>query len=657
MKSIQQKTIDTIRVISAEAITKAKSGHPGLPLGCAALGYTLFAEHMLFDGTKPNFVNRDRFVLSAGHGSMLQYMLLHLFGYNVTMDDIKSFRQLGSICAGHPERGVCDGVEISTGPLGQGLANAVGLAIAETILAKKFNKKGYPVVDHHTYTLLGDGCMMEGISYEAASFAGTNKLNKLIAIYDDNDISIEGNTDITFADDVAKRFVSANWNVLKVADGNNVDEISKAIAQAKQSKTKPTLIICKTHIGFGSPLVDSEKSHGAPLSAEQVEQTKQNLGWTNEPFTVSDDVYFHCKQLADEKRSKIYAYEQMFEEYCVKYPKLAKEFKKWLSTEELDLSKKAKKFKFDNVSKGTRNYSGEILNELAKIVPNLVGGSADLGPSNCTVLKGAGDYSAKNRAGRNFHFGVREQAMSAILNGMAAHGGLKVYGATFFVFSDYLKGMLRMSALMQLPVTYVLSHDSIGVGEDGPTHEPIEHLIALRATPDFVVFRPADLKETEFAWLWSIQKGKPSALVLSRQKLPAYDNKSKDLDKGAYIYSDCSGTPDLLLLATGSEVSVMVEAQKQLANVGIKARVISFLSMELFDQQSEDYKQKVLPSNVAKRISLEAGSTIGWYKYVGLQGKALGIDTFGASAPAEKLFALYGITAENVVATAHELLK
>ena len=657
MSAIVEKTIKSIRAISAEAITNAKSGHTGLPMGCAPLGYTLFANHLIFDGNRPDFLNRDRFILSAGHGSMLQYSLLHLFGYNVSMEDIKNFRQLGSICAGHPERGVCEGVEVSTGPLGQGFANAVGMAIAQTKMAKKYNKKGFPIFDHHVYVLMGDGCMMEGISSEAASLAGNLKLNKLIAIYDDNDISIDGSTDITFTEDVGKRFQAFGWDVLKVEDGNNLEEIDKAISKAKQSKSKPTLIICKTQIGYGTPLVGTAKIHGTPMTDGEWQQTKEILGWENQPFTIDDDVYFHCRLLADKKRQVIAQWDSMFQEYCQKHTYLAKQLKKQLSTQPKKLFK-AKNFAHIAKKDGaTRNYSGEVLNTLAKMLPNICGGSADLAESNCVVLKNGGDYSAKNYLGRNIHFGVREQAMGAVLNGIAAYGGFKVFGGTFFVFSDYLKAMMRMSCLMQLPVTYVLTHDSIGVGEDGPTHEPIEQLAGLRTMPDLTVFRPADLKETEYAWCYSVGNGVPTALVLSRQKLKYVENTHKDLDKGGYIYSPCKGTPDVILISCGSELNVAVKAQQILQQEGIKAQVVSMYCTQLFDKQSDEYKQKVLPNSVRARVAMEASCDNVWYKYVGIDGAVIGMDSFGTSAPFTTLFDLYGFTAENMAQKARELVK
>ena len=657
MNQIDKLCIDAIRVLSAEAVEKAKSGHPGMPMGAADMAYALWAKQMKHNPHDPNWINRDRFVLSSGHGSMLEYSLLHLFGYGLDMEEIKNFRQLDSLTPGHPEYGHTVGVETTTGPLGQGIANAVGFAIAEAHLAARFNRDGYPVMDHYTYCILGDGCMMEGISSEACSLAGTLRLNKLIALYDDNEISIEGDTNIAFREDVPARFRAYGWNVIDVKNGNCWKLVSDAIEIAKASD-KPTLIVCHTAIGYGSAKAGMASAHGEPLGAEALAATKDALGWPcDKPFEVPAEVYAH---IADEMKKNEQAeadWNKLFAEYREAYPELAGAWDFWFSKElPLDLIGDEDLWKFEG-REATRNSSGMVLGKLATRIPNLFGGSADLAPSNKTYTKGRGDFSAEDRNGCNMHFGVREHAMSAISNGIALHGGLRPYCATFFVFSDYMKNGMRMSALMKLPVTYVLTHDSIGVGEDGPTHQPVEHLAGLRAIPGLNVFRPADSKETVAGWILSQTSNAPTALVLTRQSLPLYEKSGPEALKGGYIISDCDKeTPDVLLMASGSEVEQCVQAQALLAEQGVAARVISMPCFELYEQQSDEYKESVMPNKVRARVAVEAAVSFGWHKYVGLDGATVTLDHFGASAPAGQLFKKFGFTAENVVATALKVL-
>lgn len=655
-RELDKLSINAIRVLSADAIEKSNSGHPGLPLGSATMAFTLWAK-MNHNGKNPEWDNRDRFVLSAGHGSMLEYSLLHLFGYGVTVEDIKNFRQVGSLTPGHPEFGHTKGVEITTGPLGQGICNAVGFAMAEAHLADKFNKADCSVVDHHTYAIVGDGCLMEGISGEASSLAGTLGLGKLVVLYDSNNISIEGSTDIAFREDVAKRYEAYGWQVLKVADGNDIDAIESAIEAAKAETSKPSIIIVKNQIGFGCPAKQGKASaHGEPLGAENVTAMKENLGWKTEPaFYVPDEVYSNMNEHIENGVSKESAWNKLFSDYSAKYPELAKEYAAWMSgvLDKEALLNNEEFWSFDK-EMATRESSGIMINRLAKLIPNLIGGSADLAPSNKTNMAGMGDFSAEDRSGKNLHFGVREHAMAAIVNGMYAHGGLKVFCATFFVFSDYMKGAMRLSALMNLPIAYVLTHDSIGVGEDGPTHQPIEHLAALRSMPNMTVFRPADSKETAAAWYYAVTNGTtPTSLVLTRQKLPLYDGCPKRALKGGYILKDSKKeTPDVLLMASGSEVELIFKAATELEAKGIDARVISMPAFELFDAQDEAYKESVMPKSVRARVAVEALTSFGWHKYVGLDGDVISLDTFGASGNAETLFKQFGFTVENVVAKA-----
>ena len=660
MSNIDNLSVNAIRVLSADAVQKANSGHPGLPLGAAAIGYELWANHMNHNPKNPNWENRDRFVLSGGHGSTLLYSLLHLFGYGLTLDDLKNFRQWGSKTPGHPEYGVTTGVEASTGPLGAGMAMAVGMAMAETHLAAKFNKEGYPVVDHYTYVLGGDGCMMEGINYEAFSLAGTLKLNKLIVLYDSNKISIEGNTDIAFTEDVPARFKAMGFKVLEVKDGNDISEIGKAIEEAKEDKESPSFIKINTKIGFGSPKEGSADVHGAPLGADNIIAMKKTLGWpSEEPFFVPDEVYENYKAKAENLAKKEEEWNKLFKEYCEKFPEM-----KTLWDEYKDETKAGKLlddedfWSYEEKDDATRNLSGKVLNKLSAKLPTLFGGSADLAPSNKSYVNGAGDYSAENYAGRNVHFGVRELAMTGIGNGLVLHG-LKAYVSTFFVFSDYVKPMARLASLMEIPLTFILTHDSIGVGEDGPTHEPIEQLAEFRAMPNFNVFRPADATETIAAWYSAVtSKETPTALVLTRQNLPQLAGSSKEALKGGYVVADSSKeTPDAIIIASGSEVSLSIEAKEVLAKEGVDVRVVSMPCMDIFEKQSLEYKEKVLPKAVRARVAVEALSEFGWGKYVGLDGKTVCLDRFGASAPAGVLFKEFGFTVDNVVKAVKEVIK
>jgi len=661
LSKIEQLTVDTIRILSAEAIQKANSGHPGLPLGVAPMAYTLWSKHMKHNPSNSKWQDRDRFVLSAGHGSMLEYSLLNLFGYGLTIEDLKNFRQYGSLTPGHPEYGHTNGVEVTTGPLGQGIANAVGMAIAESHLAAKFNTKKHAIVDHYTYAICGDGDNMEGISGEAASLAGTLGLSKLIVMYDSNNISIEGSTDISFTEDVGKRFDAYGWQVINVKDGNDMESIGKSIALAKLELNKPTFIKINTIIGFGCAKKQGLASaHGEPLGEDNITEMKKCMGWSLAPFTVPNEVTKHMESIKLELAKKEEAWNNLYAEYTKENPKLAKEYEQWQSGDiPVDLLKIEELWKFEGKS-ATRASSGAVINILAKYIPNLIGGSADLAPSNKTYMKGMGDFKREDRNGSNLHFGVREHAMAAIANGIYAHGGLKPFVSTFFVFSDYMKGAMRLSALMGLPVTYVLTHDSIAVGEDGPTHEPIEHLAALRALPNFNVFRPADSRETAAGWYAAItSKATPTALILTRQNLPLYEETSIEALKGAYVlktYELEGQNPDIILMASGSEVEFIYEGAKILNDQGIKSRIVSMPCLDLFEEQTKEYKESILPSDVRVRLAIEAAASFGWHKYVGLDGDIISIDRFGASGPADVLFKEFGFTTENVVDKAIKLL-
>ncbi|MDR3052165.1 MAG: transketolase [Oscillospiraceae bacterium] len=655
---IDQLCVNTIRVLSADMVQKANSGHPGTPMGAAPVAYALWANVMRHNPADPTWANRDRFVLSAGHASALLYSLLHLFGYGLTVEDLQQFRQWGSKTPGHPEYGHTAGVEVTTGPLGQGVANAVGFALAEAFLAEKFNRPGYPVVNHRTYALCGDGCMMEGIASEAASLAGTLGLDKLTLLYDDNEISIEGDTDIAFRENVGLRFEAYGWQVIRVEDGNDPAQVTQALLSAQADTKRPSLIIAPTKIGFGCPAKEGKASaHGEPLGVENVAAAKAALGMPPEDFAVLNAVR---ARFAEHKAKGALAqqdWQRLFDGYRQAYPSLAKEWDVWFNPAlPVDLATQASLWQFEGKA-ATRNSSGEVLNRLAALVPNLIGGSADLAPSNKSNMKGRGDFSAEDRTGANLHFGVREHAMAAIANGMAAHGGLRAYVATFFVFSDYMKNAMRMSAIMRLPVTYILTHDSIGVGEDGPTHQPIEHLSGLRAVPNLVVYRPADSREVVAGWIAALTGGLPTCLVLTRQDLPLYPGSGPQALQGGYVLSPSKGdVPQALLLASGSEVEQMVQAQKLLWAQGIDARVVSMPSMELFEAQPEAYRQAVLPPAVRARVAMEAGSGMSWYRYTGLDGEVISIDHYGASAPAAKLFETFGLTADAAVQAARRTL-
>ncbi len=660
MSTIDNMSVNAIRVLAADAVQKANSGHPGLPLGAAAVAYELWAKEMKHNPANPDWANRDRFILSGGHGSTLLYSLLHLFGYGLTKEDLMQFRQLDSLTPGHPEYRHTRGVEATTGPLGAGMAMAVGMAMAEAHLAAKFNKDGYDVVDHFTYVLGGDGCLMEGISSEAFSLAGTLGLSKLIVLYDSNKISIEGSTDIAFTEDVEGRMKAFGFQTLTVEDGNNLEEIGKAIRAAQAEKTKPSFIICKTQIGFGCPAKQGKASaHGEPLGVDNVAAMKENLGWpSQEPFFVPDEVYANYKAISAEKAKDEEAWNKMFAEYCAKYPEMKKA---WDDMFNLDIAKdlinNEEFWAFDDKPEATRNLSGVVLNRLKDYVPALIGGAADLAPSTKTYMKDAGDFSKDNYAGRNLHFGVRELAMAAIGNGMTLHG-LRAFVSTFFVFSDYVKPMARLSSIMRIPTTYVLTHDSIGVGEDGPTHEPIEQLAMLRAMPNFHVFRPADATETIAAWYSAAtSKETPTALVLTRQNLPQLAGSSKEALKGGYVIADSAkATPDAIIIASGSEVSLAVNAKEELAKDGVDVRVVSMPCMDLFEEQSAEYKESVLPKNVRARVAVEALIDYGWGKYVGLDGATVTMTGFGASAPANTLFEKFGFTVDNVVKAVKSVL-
>ncbi len=654
-KQLDQLAINAIRILSVESIQKANSGHPGLPMGAAAMTYELWRHHMNFNPDDPQWINRDRFVLSAGHASMLLYSLLHLFHYDLSMDDLKNFRQWDSKTPGHPEHGHTVGVEATTGPLGQGISMAVGMAMAQAHLAARFNEADYPLFDHHIYVLAGDGCMMEGISSEAASLAGTLKLDKLIVLYDDNSITIEGSTDIAFTEDVGKRHEAYGWQVLYIDDGNDTQAIARALQAAKAETGKPTLIVAKTQIGYGSPLVGSADTHGAPLGADNVAKTRAALNWPGEePFDVPAELYDYLKAVSNEKAAVQAAWTRLWEGYQQAFPDKAAELKRCLDMELPDLLNDEAYWAFEG-SQATRSTSGVCLNRLYDRLPNLIGGSADLAPSTKTVLDQSGWFSADHYQGANIHFGVREHAMAAAANGMALYGGLRPYCATFFVFSDYLKAALRMSALQNLPVIYVLTHDSIGVGEDGPTHEPVEHLAALRAMPNVTVYRPADGKETAAAYAYALQSDGPTCMVLSRQNLPTFEKTGPEALKGAYVLEDAE-TIDLIMLASGSEVELAMKAAQTLKAEGIGVRVVSMPSMEVFERQSDAYRESVLPQAMRKRMAVEAGVSMPWYRYVGLDGTVIGMNRYGASAPGDVLYEKFGFTEAELVKQARAYL-
>ncbi len=660
MNQWDQKTVNAIRVLSAEAIQKANSGHPGLPLGAAPAAYTLWQYQLKANPANPQWKDRDRFVLSAGHGSMLLYSLLHLYGYGLTIEDLKGFRQWHTLTPGHPEVGHTKGVETTTGPLGQGVSNAVGMAMAEAHLAAIFNREGYPVVDHRTYALVGDGCLMEGISGEACSLAGTWKLGKLTVLYDSNSISIEGSTDIAFTENVGMRYEAYGWQVITVEDGNDIDTIEKALEAAKAETEKPTLIINKTLIGYGCPAKQGKAAaHGAPLGPENLIALKENLGWpVDKEFYVPDEVYENTAKAAKRGAEAEAAWNAMFAEYCEKYPEMAKLWKDYFDGNGYSAWEDAELWKKPEKALATRATSGDIINKLADKLPNLFGGSADLSPSTLTIMKQRTDFSAQNYAGSNLHFGVREHAMAAIINGVALHGGLIPYCATFFVFSDYMKHSIRLASLMKQRVIYVLTHDSIGVGEDGPTHQPIEQLAALRSMPGMTVFRPADYSETAAAYAFAIEHQGPTAMVLTRQNLPQLPETGKDAAKGAYILRDSKkALPDVILMASGSEVELIYKAYDELQAQGIDARVVSVPSFERFNAQSAEYKESVMPLAVKKRVAVEAACSFGWHQYIGLEGKMIAMDTFGQCGPAATVFKAFGYTVDHVVEVTKSLFE
>ena len=656
MRPIEAKAISAIRVLSADTVQKANSGHPGMPIGAAPAAYAIWSD-MRHDPKHPTWPGRDRFVLSSGHASSLLYSLLHLYGYGLTMEDMQQFRQYGSLTPGHPEYGHTVGVEATTGPLGQGFAMAVGMAMAEAHMAAIFNKEGFNVVDNYTYVLMGDGCMMEGASYEAASLAGTQKLNKLIAIYDSNRITIEGSTDIAFTENVAARFGSMGWQVINVENGEDIVAISLALEEARIEAEKPSLIIVHTDIAHGTLKEGSAGAHGSPLGDDVIADMRKRLGWKNPPFDIPEDVYAHFEALSLRGARARKEYEEMYAGYAEAYPELAAQFESWRKGEVNEAVFSDDEMLAADAPKATRSCGGVVLNRIFAHMPNLFGGSADLGPSNNTELKTSSYFAPDCREGCNIHFGVRELAMACIANGVALYGGLRAYCATFFVFSDYVKPALRLSALMKLPVTYVLTHDSIGVGEDGPTHQPIEQLASLRATPNTYVFRPADQKETAYAYRAALKLNAPSVMALSRQNLPQLENTCDKAMLGGYILREPKGTPDVILMASGSEVESMYKAADILSVQGYTARLVSMPCMELFREQSEEYRQSVLPASIRARVSIEAGATQPWGAYVGLDGASIGLDHFGASAKGAVLFKEFGFTAENVANAAIEVIK
>mgnify|MGYP000915684426 FL=1 len=652
---MSQQSVNAIKVLGVDAINKAKSGHPGVVMGAAPMAYSLFAKHLRVNPKNTDWINRDRFVLSAGHGSMLLYSLLHLSGFeDVSLEEVKNFRQWDSKTPGHPEFGHTKGVDATTGPLGQGISTAVGMALAERYLAAKYNKEGYPLFDHYTYVICGDGDIMEGVASEAASFAAVQKLNKLVVLYDSNDICLDGETKDAFSENVRNRYEAYGWNTILVEDGADVEAVNVAIEKAKQSD-KPTLIEVKTIIGAGSPNKQGTNGvHGAPLGEEETALFRKEIGWNYEPFEIPEEVYADFKvNVADRGETANNEWEKLYNEYKEKFPELAAELEEVLSKEDIKhLSKESFSFKNVGEAQATRNSSQDAINSIAKVLPTFFGGSADLSHSNMTFIKGEGLQDDAHRTERNIQFGVREFAMATVLNGMMLHGGVRVFGGTFFVFSDYLKAALRLSALQNLPVTYVFTHDSIAVGEDGPTHEPIEHLASLRTIPNTYVFRPADATETQAAWyLAQNVNDKPTSIVLTRQNLPVLENSSfEKVAKGAYVVYETSSDFDTILIATGSEVALAISVAQELEREDMKVRVVSMPSIELFEEQTSEYKEALLPRSIRRRVSLEMGNTALWYKYVGLDGLAIGIDKFGASAPANKVIEEYGFSVEKVVA-------
>ncbi|QHW35306.1 transketolase [Paenibacillus rhizovicinus] len=660
-QTIDQLAVDTIRTLSIDAINSANSGHPGLPMGAAPMAYALWGKQLNHNPANAKWFNRDRFVLSAGHGSALLYSLLHLSGYQVSIDDLKQFRKLNSLTPGHPEFGHTDGVDATTGPLGQGLAMAVGMAMAEAHLAAKFNQDGFPVVDHYTYALVGDGCLMEGISYEAMSMAGHMKLGKLVVLYDSNDISLDGDLNLSFGEQMQKRAESAQWQYLRIEEGNDIAQITAAIAAAKQNETQPTLIEVRTIIGYGSKSAGTNKVHGVPLGKEEAAATKKVYGWEyEEEFTVPAEVRTHFEELKQNGAAKEAKWNALVEAYQAQHPSLGTELKQVIDGKfAIDA---ADILTFDaSKTVSTRVASGNAINHYVKLVPSIFGGSADLSHSTMTDIEGEQTFAVDSYAGRNIYFGVREHAMGAAGNGLALHGGVKPFVSTFFVFSDYLRPSIRLAALQKLPVTYVFTHDSIAVGEDGPTHEPVEHLAALRTIPGLTVIRPSDANETSSAWAYALQQNEgPVALILSRQNLPVYESTRAnvaDVAKGAYVLTETNAQPDVILIATGSEVSLAVNAKAELEQDKVSVRVVAMPSRELFNRQSDAYKQSVLPDSVTKRLAIEAGISLGWERYTGPSGSILSIDTFGASGPGPEVMESFGFSVSNVVRLTKALLS
>ncbi len=653
---IDQLAVNAIRTLSIDAIEEANSGHPGLPMGAAPMAYALWAKHYKTNPKNSNWFNRDRFVLSAGHGSAMLYSMLHLSGFDVSMDDMKDFRQLGSKTPGHPEVLDTDGVEATTGPLGQGIANAVGMAMAEAHLAAKFNKDGYPLVDHYTYVLTGDGDLQEGISHEAASLAGHLGLGKLVLVYDSNDIQLDGPIDKAFSEDIKKRFESYGWDYALVEDGNDLDAINAAIENAKKVTDKPSMIEIKTEIGFGAPNAGTSAVHGAPLGDADVKITKESYGWEYEPFTVPEEVYKRFEENIITPGVKAETeWNELLEGYAKDYPELSEEFARSLADELPDgWEENLPVFEADATGEASRVTSGKVINAIAEVVPNFWGGSADLSGSNNTMISGETDYAADNYEGRNIWYGVREHAMAAALNGILLHGGTKSFVSTFFVFSDYLRPSIRLAALSNIPAIYVFTHDSVAVGEDGPTHEPVEHLSSYRGMPNVTTLRPADANEVVAAWKVALTStDRPTLLVLTRQNLPVLENTKElaatHVEKGAYVISPAKDEADGILMATGSEVELAIRTQKELLEQGHDVSVVSMPSLELFEMQSEEYKESVLPRELTKRLAIEMGSSFGWDRFVGFDGGIVAIDRFGASGPGNEVIASLGFTVDNLV--------
>jgi transketolase len=678
IETLEELCINTIRFLSADAVQNANSGHPGMPMGAAAMAYALWTKYLKFNPKDPNWFDRDRFVLSAGHGSMLLYSLLYLTGYDLPLDELKRFRQWGSKTPGHPERGHTVGVEVATGPLGQGFGNGVGMAITEAWLAARYNRPGHTIIDHYTYSICGDGDLMEGVSQEAASLAGHLRLGKLIYLYDHNLISLAGATSLCFTEDVAKRFEAYGWHTRHLEEGNDVEEVAKAIREAQEERHRPSLILVRTHIGYGSPKKqDTFEAHGNPLGEEELLAAKKALGWaTNEKFYLPEDALKFFRQVGEKGAKTQEEWGKRFDAYKQAFPKEAAELETCIAGKlPPDWKADLPKWKPEDKPIATRAAGGQVMNALAKHLPNLIGGSADLNPSTNTALKGEGDFQPPEfggpasqgavggvwgYAGRNLAFGVREHAMGAAVNGMAAHGGVLPYTATFLIFSDYMKPSIRLGALSKLKAFYIFTHDSVGVGEDGPTHEPIEQLAGLRAIPELVVLRPADATETAEAWAVAIERNGPTLFALTRQNVPHLDrSKAKDIDvsKGAYILAEAEGgTPEVILIGTGSEVSLCMKAYEKLAKYGVKARVISMPSWELFKSQDESYRESILPKSIKKRVTVEAAATLGWERWAGDEGTIIGVDHFGASAPGAEIMKNFGFTAEHVTSAALRLL-